>query len=136
MKLLEYRFPALTDLECDRIGAELAASFSAAGESRFRSFFVKSFGDTRPSSRPISVSRVGPVMADSLKASFAIRLCDCSRLAWVRSSLTCRFACVELDGLMRVCLASDDPPLGFGQIACELKDASHLLTETDLYDFV
>jgi hypothetical protein len=72
----------------------------------------------------------------SLKASSATIINKYSDLKSIRSVNSCRFVCVELDNLIRICIAQDDDMPNFFPLKYDLCDNSKLLIETDLFDFM
>jgi hypothetical protein len=136
MKVLEYRFALLSDAQCLKVADDITAILGNLGETDFKAIYVSEIGQELPSRILVRLDEVSKILFYSLKASSATIINKYSDLKSIRSVNSCRFVCVELDNLIRICIAQDDDMPNFFPLKYDLCDNSKLLIETDLFDFM
>lgn len=136
MKLYQWRFPSLDGPGWEDVAGQVGTAFRDLGEFDLTSLSVKSVGSSEVSLEPVSVAEMVPLLSVSFAASQRKTLERFSDIVTVKSNRSCRFIVTETGGLVRICLSNDDPVPDFSRLGVEPEDVSHLLTRTDLFDFI
>ena len=136
LKLLQARFPNLTGQQWETVAEEISTLFQSLGEFDLTSISVQAANRSRVDYQPVPVQRLSGLLKTSFIASQESKLDNYSDIVTIKSNRTCRFVVTEDDGLIRLCLAADDPAPEFTSLGAEIKDASHLLIGTDLFDYI
>jgi hypothetical protein len=136
LKLLQARFTNLTPLQWDSVAEEISRLFQSLGEFDLTSISVNAATRSKLDYQGVPTQRLSEILKRSFIASQKVKVDDYSEIVTVKSNRSCRFIVTEDDGLIRICLAADDPAPDFTNIGAEMSDASHLLVETDLFDYI
>lgn len=136
MKLIEIRFGNLGEQQWEAIAVRFVDLLKHLEEFDLSVISPSGPGFTQDNKREISVDDVLKILKTAFLASFQLVNRNFSDMATIRSNRTRRFIIVEDDGLVRICLATVDPVPDFSDFGAEVNDASQLLINTDLFDYI
>ncbi|HEX8225547.1 MAG TPA: hypothetical protein VF605_17165 [Allosphingosinicella sp.] len=133
-KLIEIRFDNSTEIQWRAVADCCSSLFEELGEFDLKAISVPGPGHHAAISRDISIIELSSVLEASFSASQAAA--NPFDIVTISSNKTRRFIVTEDDGLIRLCLATDDPIPDFASLGGSMSDVSHLLITTDLFDFI
>jgi hypothetical protein len=136
MRLLEYRFPELARGAIEQIAHTLASIFESNADTDLALVYSELSEGGQLRQKRLLVDNVAAALADSIVASHSAMSAELAKLVAVKSTRTCRFVAVEMDGLVRMRLAQDDCVPDTGGWGVTARDVSQLLTSTDVYDYM
>jgi len=136
MKLLQYRFATDDINESSYIGRKIESFFRTVNDLHLIGIFSLATGSGGVERKRLQPSALSLVVEQSFQQSYSIHKIDYSKWASIRSSESCRFVVFEDDGLLRICYSSNDNIIDFEKLSPRITDVSHLLAETDLFDFL
>ena len=136
MKLLEARFGDLSDKQWSAVADYCAALFGELGEVSLNVISATGLGNSQIQREDVLIGDVAHLLKQSLIATCQLNSIRTSDIVTIKSTASCRFIVTEDDGVLRICLASDDPAPDFSSFGAQVRDVSHLLITTDLFDYI
>lgn len=137
MKIFEYRFSKIDENTGDKIAEILGEYLEGEGDIEF---WMIENGPAMVKNTPINTLRLLD-FSETVKSISKVFNANLKRegIDWndyytLKSKNTCRFIDFEWDGLMRLCMP-ENTDVQFDGLTYEWTDASHLLIETDFWDF-
>jgi hypothetical protein len=136
MKLLQYRFSADDVIESSYVGREVRSFFRKVNDLKLNGVFSIAAAVGGVERKRLQLRNLALVAEQSFRQSFSINNIEYCKGASIKSSESCRFIVFEDDGLVRICYSSNDDAIKFDKLSPQIADASNLLVETDLFDFL
>lgn len=136
MKLIEIRFANLSHRQWEDVATSCSRLFQELGEFDLSAISVSGPGRSEADIRNITIDEIAELLAISFRASQQTVNRNFADIITIKSNRSRRFIVTEEDGVIRICLAIDDPVPDFSSVGADTKDASHLLITTDLFDYI